>query len=302
MTLPKVYGQDHFLLYLKNTCNGVDINNKRKYNVFIKYVNAYKGREKVLDKILSMSTDEIKSGFSYNSRTDSYICNICGKEFENGEIFEADGRYFSAGRMIKIHRRKEHPDMLDILATNDKKYTGITENQKDLLLMMYNGMTDNEIAKASGVASSTIRHQRFVFREKAKQAKLFLAIYELAMQGAEETKTVSNENDEIIDVHRGAKMVDDRYFITKAEEEKILSAMFSSLEPLKLKTFSPKEKKKIVTLRKIAEQFEKDRKYSEKELNSIIKEIYEDFATVRRYLVEYGFMGRTKDCKEYWLI
>ncbi len=256
----------------------------------------------MINKILEMSVGEIISGYSYNSRTDSYICNICGKEYDNGEIFEADGRYFSAGRMIRIHNRKEHPDMLDILASNDKKYTGITENQKDLLKMMYRGMTDNEIAKASGVAPSTIRHQRFVFREKAKQAKLFLSIYELALQGAEEVKTVSNENDEIIDVHRGAKMVDDRYFITKAEEEKILSAMFSSLKPLKLKTLSPKEKKKIVILKKIAEQFEKNRKYSEKELNSIIKEIYEDFATVRRYLIEYGFMERTNDCKEYWLL
>jgi hypothetical protein len=256
----------------------------------------------MLDKILSMTTDEIKNGYSYDFRTDSYICNICGKEFDDGEIFAADGRYFSAGRMIRIHVGKEHPDMLDILTTNDKKYTGITENQKELLKMMYQGMTDNEIAKTAGVAPSTIRHQRFVFREKAKQAKLFLSIYELVMQGAKEGKTVSNESDEIIDVHKGAKMVDDRYFITKAEEEKILSAMFSSLEPLKLKTFSSKEKKKIVTLKKIAGQFEKNRKYSEKELNSIIGEIYEDFATIRRYLVEYGFMARTKDCKEYWLV
>jgi hypothetical protein len=256
----------------------------------------------MLDKILSMTIDEIKSGYSYNSRTDSYVCNICGKEFDNGEIFEAEGRYFTAARMIKKHTRKEHPDMLNILASNEKKYTGITDNQKELLKMMYRGMTDNEIARAAGVAPSTIRHQRFVFREKAKQAKLFLSIYELALQGAGAGETVSNESDEIIDVHKGAKMVDDRYFITKAEEEKILSAMFSSLEPLRLKTFSSKEKKKIVILKKIAGQFEKNRRYSEKELNSILKEIYEDFATIRRYLIEYGFMDRTKDCREYWLI
>ncbi len=256
----------------------------------------------MLDKILTMSIDEIKSGYSYDSRSDSYICNICGKEFGNGEIFAADGRYFNADRMIRIHVRNEHPDMFDILTSNDKKYTGITDNQKDLLKMMSSGMTDKEIAKATGVSPATIRRQRYVFREKAKHAKLFLAIYELVMEGAKEAKTVSNESDEIIDIHRGAKMVDDRYFITKTEEEKILQAMFSSLDPLKLKTFSSKEKKKIVILRKIAGQFEKDRKYTEKELNSIIKDIYEDFATIRRYLIEYGFMARTKDCNEYWLV
>ncbi|HEX9062442.1 MAG TPA: DUF2087 domain-containing protein, partial [Clostridia bacterium] len=57
----------------------------------------------------------------------------------------------------------------------------------------------------------------------------------------------------------------------------------------------------IVILKKISEQFEKNKRYSEKELNHIIKEIYEDFATIRRYLIEYGFMERTNDCKEYWL-
>lgn len=254
------------------------------------------------DKVIAMSIEEIKNGYSYNSQSDSYICNICGKEFENGEIFEVNGRFFSAEKMIKIHIKKDHPDMLDTLTSNDKKYTGITENQKELLKMMYYGMTDNDIAKKTGVALATIRHQRFVFREKAKQAKLFLSIYELALQGTEKVKTIADENDEIIDVHRGAKMVDDRYFVTKAEEEKVLSTMFSSLNPLKLKSFSTKEKKKIVILKKISEQFERNKKYSEKELNNIIKDIYEDFATIRRYLIEYGFMERTNDCKEYWLV
>jgi hypothetical protein len=96
-------------------------------------------------------------------------------------------------------------------------------------------------------------------------------------------------------------MLDDRYFTTKAEEEKIIQSMFSSVDPLKLKTFSAKEKKKIVILKKISEQFDKNKRYSEKELNSIIKEIFEDFAAIRRYLIEYGFMERTNDCKEYWL-
>lgn len=256
----------------------------------------------MFDKLSAMSIEEIKNGYSYNVHTDCYVCNICGRKFENGEIFEADGRYFDAARMIRIHNHEEHPDMLDILASSDKKYTGITDNQKELLIMIHSGMTDNEIAKKSGVAPATIRHQRFVFREKAKQAKLFLAIYELASQGVEKEKTVQSESDQIIDVHRGAKMVDDRYFVTKAEEEQILSTMFSSLSPLKLKTFSPKEKKKIVILKKISEQFERNKHYSEKELNGILKEIFEDFATIRRYLIEYGFMERTKNCREYWLV
>ena len=255
----------------------------------------------MIDRLLNMTIEEIKSGYSFDSRTGNYICNICGRKFETGEVFKINDRFFDADRMIKLHVKNDHANILDILCSYDKKYTGLTENQKELFNMIYSGMTDNEIAKKTGVAPATIRHQRFVFREKAKQAKLYLAIYELAMQGVSGREKLSDKVDDIIEIHRGAKMIDDRYFITKAEEEKIIQTMFSSLEPLKLKAFSPKEKKKIVILKKISEQFDRGKRYSEKEINSILKEIYEDYATVRRYLIEYGFMERTNDCKEYWL-
>jgi transcriptional regulator len=255
----------------------------------------------MIDKLAYITLDEMKTGYRFNSQLDKYICNICSKEFEKGEIFKIEDRYFDAEKMTKIHIRKEHAEVLQLLMSYDKKFTGITENQKELLSMIHSGMTDSEIAKKMGVAAATIRHQRFTFREKAKQAKLYLAIYELAFQGMERNKSLPDNNEDIIDVHRGAKMVDERYITTKAEEEQILSSMFSSIEPLVLTTFPAREKKKIVVLKKIAEQFERDKQYSEKELNAILKEIYEDFATIRRYLIEYGFMERTKDCKYYWI-
>ncbi|HEX2945415.1 MAG TPA: DUF2087 domain-containing protein [Clostridia bacterium] len=254
----------------------------------------------MIDTILGLSVNDIKNGYSYDPGSERYICHICGKRFQKGEVFSVDGRFFDAAKTMSMHIVKEHADMLELLVSYDKKYTGLTDNQRDLVKMMHSGMSDNEIAKNTGVTPSTIRHQRFIFREKAKQAKLFLAIYELAFQDDIKDRKQLNE-DRILDVHTGAKMVDDRYFTTEAEEKKILSTMFSSLSPLRLKTFSSKEKKKIVILRKISEQFEKDRRYSEKEVNGIIKVIYEDFVTIRRYLIEYGFMERTNDCKEYWL-
>ena len=89
------------------------------------------------------------------------------------------------------------------------------------------------------------------------------------------------KEEELIKVHRGATMVDDRYFITEAEQEKIIRTVFSSVDPLKLKFFSAKEKKKIVILNKIAAQFEKDRVYTEAEVNDILSDIYEDYVTLR---------------------
>ncbi|WP_024834688.1 DUF2087 domain-containing protein [Ruminiclostridium josui] len=254
----------------------------------------------MIDSILKLSLDEIKKGYSYNPDKGIFTCLTCGKVFELGEMFSIGGRFYDASKAVQIHRQKEHEDILDTLTSFDKKYTGITENQKELLFMMYNGMSDNDIAGKTGVAPATVRRQRFAFREKAKQAKLFLAIFELVENKYSQRKEKQVE-DELINIHAGAKMIDDRYLTTKSEEDKIIESLFESLEPLKLRAFSPKEKKKIVILSKIAAQFEKNRKYSEKEVNEILKAIYPDFATIRRYLIEYGYMERTKDCSEYWL-
>lgn len=250
---------------------------------------------------MALSPAEIEHGVSYDPKNGSYICIVCGRAFENGEAFKVGERFFTAEKMAEIHIASEHGSMLDVLMSYEKRYTGLTDIQKELLSMMSAGSTDQEIAKKTGTAVATIRHQRFVFKEKAKQAKLYLAIYECAMQGKRKNRNSTDEKEELMDIHGGAKMVDDRYNITKAEEDAITAHMFSSLEPLKLLHLSPKEKKKIVILKKIAEQFQRDKKYSEKELNIILKDIYEDFATVRRYLIEYGFMDRTNDGKEYWL-
>lgn len=92
-----------------------------------------------------------------------------------------------------------------------------------------------------------------------------------------------------------------RYVITEAERQKILGNVFESMEPLKLKVFSPKEKKKIVTLQRIAELFEPGRRYTEPEVNDLLRPVYGDFVALRRALIDYGFLQRTRDCMAYWL-
>ena len=212
-----------------------------------------------------------------------------------GEIYQYGERYFEAFRAVRIHIEQEHGKMLGYLLANDSKYNSITDKQKELLDMIGDGMSDQAIAAKLGISASTVRHQKFSFRERAKQSKMYLAIYELA------TEKVALDKDSIIPVHDAATMVDDRYITTKEESDKILATVFESLSPLKLKFFSAKEKKKIVTLRKVVEQFEKGKIYNEKEVNQILKAIYEDYPTMRRYLIEYGFMDRTTDCNQYWV-
>jgi len=117
-----------------------------------------------------------------------------------------------------------------------------------------------------------------------------------------DTKYSKGNWDENSEIHKSATMVDERYLTTTEEEKEIIEKFFSSLDPLVLEKFPPKEKRKIVVLKVIAEQFEKDKKYTEKEVNDILKRIYEeDHVIIRRYLIEYGFMKRKNDCSEYWL-
>jgi len=68
-----------------------------------------------------------------------------------------------------------------------------------------------------------------------------------------------------------------------------------------LKNYPSKEKKKIIILGEIMRNFNIGKIYSEKEVNIIISRIYEDYATIRRALIEYGFLSRSSDCKSYWV-
>lgn len=246
-------------------------------------------------KIENLSIKDIKLGYSTSIDSGSYSCVVCGKTYETGEIYPAGSRFFEAARAIEEHILLEHGDYLHQLIDSDSKYNTLTDNQKQLLRLFAAGLADKDIAKQLGVSISTIRHQRFIFREKAKQAKLYLAIYERVL----EQKSIGGNT--IMPIHDHARYVDERYVVTEQEREHILQTFFLSLDPLKLQAFSPKEKKKVVILMKIAEQFEQGKQYSEKEVNQILASVYNDFATLRRYLIDYGFMKRTKDGKKYWL-
>jgi hypothetical protein len=248
------------------------------------------------ENLLNRNLEEIKKGYYFDNSSGIYHCLICGETFEVGEVYSMKGRFFEAFKAVDFHSIEEHGSMIELLLELDKKYSGITDNQKGILKDVYNGLSDKEIAKNNGISPATVRHQRFGFREKAKQAKAYLAIFELVEEALN-----NNGKEDFVELHNGATMVDERYVVTNSEQEQIVNSYFESVDPLKLKSFPTKEKRKIVVLRKISTLFNISKRYSEKEINEIIKPVFADIATIRRYLIEYGFMDRTTDCKEYWL-
>lgn len=59
------------------------------------------------------------------------------------------------------------------------------------------------------------------------------------------------------------------------------------------------QKKLLVVLAEIATAFEEDKVYTERDVNIIIADFNDDFATLRRELVNFKFLKRTKDGRAY---
>ena len=70
----------------------------------------------------------------------------------------------------------------------------------------------------------------------------------------------------------------------------------------RLTQYPNKKMLRLITLSKIADRFEKERKYSEKEVNEIIRQniSFSDVELIRREMVQHKLLGRLRDGSEYW--
>jgi len=239
------------------------------------------------------SLEELKNG--YAEEEDYYICLLCGKKIEKGIVYAGEGVLYEAGRYMRVHIEHVHESVFEHLIRLDKRLTGLTDHQSSLLQLFYQGKSDGEVQKKMGIGSaSTIRNHRFALKEKERQAKVFLALMELL-------KDKNKRSPGYLPPHKTARMIDDRYNITQEESEQIIKKYFPEGTDRPLETLDMKEKSKLVVLREIARRFEAKKFYNEKEVNAILKTACGDFATLRRYLIEYGFLERKPDGSQYWL-
>ncbi|MDU7240346.1 DUF2087 domain-containing protein [Clostridium sp.] len=157
--------------------------------------------------IRNATIEDFKRGYLWDNKKGEFICLICGKNIGiNTDI-------------INDHMLT-HGSPVERLLMLDKKYTGLTEIQKELLDMLSSKCSDKEIASNLACTESTVRNIRFSLRERARQARAFLAIMELVDEGA------SNSVKHKI-----------RYFPIKEEKRKALLPRFANLfEPNKLYT------------------------------------------------------------------
>lgn len=88
---------------------------------------------------------------------------------------------------------------------------------------------------------------------------------------------------------------------TLLEKNEVLDKYFESKDPLVLRNFPKKQKQKYLCLLWIKTLFDKDKYYTEKEVNQILKNTHQDYAMVRRYLVDFGLINRKQDGSKYWM-
>ena len=68
----------------------------------------------------------------------------------------------------------------------------------------------------------------------------------------------------------------------------------------RLKTLPSQRKKLEAVLRYVVQGFDAGKRYSEKQVNDILKRYHEDTATLRRELVGFGLMQREGGGGDYW--
>jgi DNA-binding CsgD family transcriptional regulator len=253
--------------------------------------------DNITETFWSAPLSDLKKGYLYEPPSGEFVCLICGARFARGRIYNYEDLLFEAEKMAQVHLEVAHSSMFEYLIGMDKKYTGLTEHQKSLVSLFHQGLNDKEIAaRMDGVSLSTVRNHRFALREKMKQAKVFLAIMELL-----EAKMQSDTNDKFIEVPRSARMVDERFAITEAENEEIIKRYFPQGPDGPISEFPAKEKRKVIIIKQLAKRFEPGRMYTEREVNAVLEAAYHDYVTLRRYLIEYGFLDRLPDGSSYWL-
>ena len=217
-----------------------------------------------MDNLLKYaSLEEIAQG--YKETDDYYICLVCGKSFEKGEVFEENDHFYDAKKMVQIHTEKEHGRILDILFDLDAKEFGLTDSQLGMLKAFAYDKSDEEVFDEFQITPSTIRNYRQKLKEKQQQAKFLMAL----------THLIDDEKKKgTIHLNRKEKLIVQNYFNVDGT----------------LKELPSKDKKKMVVLKHIVHPLKVGKKYTESELIKYLKAITKDPYELIDLLVENQLM------------
>ncbi|MCZ8536829.1 DUF2087 domain-containing protein [Paenisporosarcina quisquiliarum] len=237
--------------------------------------------------LIDADLNEMKKGFIETEN--SLMCLMCNKSIEKGLIYPVGEHFYEALKFMKLHIKQEHESVFAYLMEQDKEITGLSDQQKAVLHLLFEGKADREIQDTLKIGSaSTVRNHRFSLKKKERQAKVYLTLMSLMEEGYK-LSAQSKED---------ARLFEEPFHITEREYREVLKKNWSNG---KLRTFNLQEKHRFIVLCEIVKKFQPGKIYTEREVNVLIKEVFDDHTFVRRYLVMYHFLARKTDGSAYWV-
>jgi len=266
------------------------------------------------ENIIEQSTiEDVKRGYMITKGTSRapgrLACMYCNAQFERGIVYPQNSQLMDAERAASAHVQQAHGGPFTALLSLGKKVTGLSDLQTEMLSLLYAGYSDTDIArKSGGKAESTIRNHRFQLRKRTREAMILCTLMDLL---DEQNRQRQQRTEEFYQFSTPLTVDDDRVIVTKAEAQKIITKyiQFSdqavqtkgseAIGPeelaagaLTLQRWPKKQKEKLVVLDVIARLFKADREYTEQEVNELLAGVYNDYVTLRRYLIDYGLLQR----------
>jgi predicted transcriptional regulator len=166
---------------------------------------------------------------------------------------------------------------------NRLKIIGLLANQPQ---------TVEQLASQLGLSSPTVSHHLARLSEAglvSARAESYYSIYSL------ETSALEDMSREMLKRENLPALAAD--VDVDAYDRKVINEFVTS--DGRIKAFPVQLKKMEVLLKYAAKSFEADTRYTEKQVNEILKTYNEDFATLRRELIDAKYLAR--DHGEYWL-
>src|SRR5215213_5098663 len=146
--------------------------------------------------------------------------------------------------------------------------------------------TGKELADLLAVGAPTVSHHvaklvdaGLIAVQRDGQSRIY-ALDETALSAL--TRLVAQRRDPALSAQTSGAEDDEA-----RERAKVIRDFFDGP---RLKQIPAQRKKRVVVLQHLLTRFEPQREYPEKEVNAILREAHEDVATLRRELVDYGYM------------
>lgn len=219
------------------------------------------------------------------------VCAFCGERYAAERVYPRGEGFLTARGAVEAHVADAHGGAFEAVLAQGAGRAGLSEVTETVLRGMRAGEDDQAIAAAlGGKALATVRSHRRNLRLKAEEARRFLALMALAEEK-------SRPAERLVDYGPAMPVRDERALATETEAQATLKAFMRP--DGSLVRIPPKEKQKLVVLKALAERFERGRDYGDAELRDILKPVHEDYALLRRYLVDYRFLERDGEGRRY---